>query len=148
MPNTCRYYTTASSKKLNRVGSISVYIKDETSFYFLYCLINSSFAYWWWRIYDGGITYPVGLFQSIPAPINLLKKDDIDFFSGTAKDLIEQEEHFIVTKMNAGAVQENIKFPEEYREKINRRLLSLLGCREVANRFRGVHANQFFKEEM
>lgn len=145
MPNTCRYYTTASARKLNRTGSIIINIDSEEQFYFLYCMINSSFAYWWWRIYDGGITYPSSLFNSMPLPFNLLKKDDKDFFEQVAKKMIIAEHNYTVTKLNAGARQENIKFPDKYRDIINDRILSILGCKQKSTIFKSVHSNRFFE---
>ncbi len=143
MPNTCRYYTTASCRKLKRTGSITVYAADETKRAFLYCMINSSFAYWWWRIYDGGITYPKSLFYDMPLPFNLLDDRDKDDFVMTAKRLMDEEDRFIVTKLNAGRPQENIKFPEKYRNEINGKILSVLGFGEDGERFGDLHANSF-----
>ena len=143
MPNTCRYYTTASGRKLKRTGSITVSVADEDRYNFLYCMINSSFAYWWWRIYDGGITYPAGLFNSMPLPFNLLSGRDRAFFARTAKRMMAEENRFIVMKMNAGELQENIKFPEKYRNEINKRVLSVLGFDDDGNIFDAIHANHF-----
>ena len=145
MPNTCRYFTTASSKKLNRAGSITMYLQNEDDFYFLYCFINSSFAYWWWRVFDGGIVYPIGLLNTLPLPSNLLSDDDKTFFKKIAKELIDMESSFIITKVNAGAAQENIKFPEKYRLIINEKILSILGFKFENDIFRRVHANGFFE---
>lgn len=144
MPNTCRYYTTASHKKLTRTGFIKLHFNDKDYFNFAYCFINSSFAYWWWRIYDGGITYPMGLLKSMPIPINLLTNEDRDFFAQTTSKLIEIEEKNIIIKKNAGANQENIKFPVEYRNLINNRLLEVLGINHDYSIFRNLHANRFF----
>ena len=143
MPNTCRYYTTASRRKLNRTGSITVYVGDEIKHSFLYCVINSSFAYWWWRIYDGGITYPKSLFFDMPLPFNLLTDRDKDFFVLTAKKLMDEEDRFIVTKLNAGEIQENIKFPEKYRNEINAEILSVLGFDDDGDIFSEIHANHY-----
>lgn len=145
MPNTCRYFTTASHRKLKRSGSITLYVEDADTFYFLYCFINSSFAYWWWRIYDGGITYPSGLLKDMPVPLNLLSDADKAFFKQLCLEMIEKEKEYIITKKNAGAVQENIKFPKEYRRKINARILSILGCKCNLNVLDSIHANQFCK---
>lgn len=147
MPNTCRYYTTACSRKLNRGGSITIYVDDKDVFYFLYCLINSSFAYWWWRIYDGGITYSVGLFKEMPAPFNLLTEDDKAFFREIAEKMISKQDDYVVTKMNAGKLQENIKFPEEYRKAINTKLLRILKCGDNPDIFEPIHNNRFFIQE-
>ena len=146
IPNTCRYFTVASSRKLSRTGSIVLNIDDESNFYFLYCLINSSFTYWWWRIFDGGITYPVSLLNDLPVPFNLLSDSDKDYFSNLAKEMISKEDAYIVRKMNAGVAQENIKFPEDYRKKINQRLLKVLGFEFKKDVFEKVHANKFFEE--
>lgn len=143
MPNTCRYYTTASHRKLKRTGAITFYIKDKEAYDFLYCFINSSFAYWWWRIFDGGITYPVSLFYDMPLPFNLLREEDKRFFSDMREFLINEEKKFIITKVNAGAPQENIKFPKEYRSKINNRILKILGFDIQDTIFDTVHANEF-----
>lgn len=143
MPNTCRYFTTASARKLNRTGSITLNIQGEDQYHFLYCMINSSFAYWWWRIYDGGITYPIKLLNNMPVPFNLLNDIDKDFFNNMAKRLMEEEDSFIVTKLNAGTHQENIKFPEKYRIEINKRILSILGFTYSGDIFNPIHINHF-----
>lgn len=144
MPNTCRYFTTASGRKLNRSGSITVNVLDKEKYEFLYCFINSSFAYWWWRIYDGGITYPIGLFNNMPLPYNLLSDEDKIFFSKMTERLRNEENDYIIIKMNAGVPQENIKFPEKYRNEINKRILHILGFDMGGEIFTSVHANQFF----
>ncbi len=148
MPSTCRYFTTASSKKLNRGGSFLLYLNDAKDYDFVYCLINSSFAYWWWRIYDGGITYPLSLLKSLPVPFNLLKEQDFIWFNETASYLKENENSFLIQKMNAGSIQENIKFPEELRKNINIKILELLKFKkEDADKFTQVHANCFFGKD-
>ena len=146
IPNTCRYFTTASSKKLKRTGSISLYIMNKEYYDFIYCLINSSFAYWWWRIFDGGITYPYGLLTSIPIPFDLLTIEDKKFFNDIRNEMNLKEREYIVTKMNAGEIQENIKFPEEYRIKINNRILKILDVDATSSIFDEVHSNTYFRK--
>ena len=146
IPNTCRYYTTASGRKLSRTGSITINVANEKEFNFLYCMINSSFAYWWWRIYDGGITYPVSLLNAMPIPLNLLSSDDEKFFKTTTEKLLKEESKYIITKVNAGVPQENIKFPEKYREEINDRILKLLGSDLDGKAFKKVHSNSYFED--
>lgn len=141
MPNTCRYYTTASVRKLKRNGSISMFLKDQVSYDFIYCLINSSFAYWWWRIYDGGITYPRCLLNNMPIPITLLSEDDKKFFKEMRETMANEENKYIINKVNAGSVQENIKFPSDYREAINERILKILGHDLKGCVFDNIHAN-------
>lgn len=146
MPNTCRYFTTASSEKLNRKGSMVSFVKNEEYFDFLYCFINSSFTYWWWRIFNGGITYPLGLFKEMPLPINLLSDEDKSFFFNMRKEMVSREKEYVVTKLNAGKLQENIKFPEEYRNKINQRILNILKSDVDVSILNSIHSNKFLEE--
>lgn len=146
MPNTCRYFTTASTKKLARSGSLSLFVDDQDKFNFLYCFINSSFAYWWWRIYDGGITYPLSLLKEMPVPFELLSSDDKIFFSKMREEMSSNESKFIVTKVNAGSLQENIKFPEKYRNKINKRILKIIGANQDYKLLNLIHNNKFSKK--
>lgn len=144
MPNTCRYYTTASEHKLIRGGLITINVKDKNVFNYLYCLINSSFVYWWWRVYDGGITYPKSLLNSIPVFYDLLNSDDKVFFENVADEMINKEKFYVVRKVNAGTPQENIRFPKEFRDKINKRILKILGIDLDYSKFDLVHNNSVF----
>lgn len=145
MPNTCRYFTTASSYELQRTGMFTLSFDDKFAFEFAYCLINSSFAYWWWRIFDGGITYPIGLLYNLPNFIDILTEDDRKFFENISSEMISIEKQCIVTKLNAGKLQENIKFPEKYRVEINNRILKILGFNGLSSDiFNVVHKNSFF----
>lgn len=146
MPNTCRYYTTASRRELKRGGYMTISLDDIDKFNYMYCLINSSFVYWWWRIFDGGITYPKGLLYSMPIFFNLLTTEDKKFFSQTACEMISNENSYVITKKNAGDIQENIKFPKKYRDSINARLLGILSCPTNVRVFDLVHTNSFFGE--
>ena len=58
---------------------------------------------------------------------------------------MNEENNYTTTKMNAGAPQENIKVPAEYRENINQRILSVLGLQLDGTIFTAVHANHFFE---
>lgn len=144
IPNTCRYFTTASSAPLKRTGVITLYAKDRPSYDLLYCLINSSFAYWWWRIFDGGITYPVGLLKSLPVFDGLLTAEDRRYFADTRQKMFKTEKSHIAVKLNAGEEQENIKFPPEFRQEINLRFLKILGCPENTETFDAVHSEAAF----
>jgi hypothetical protein len=57
--------------------------------------------------------------------------------------MIQVESNYIVTKMNAGEPQENIKFPQKYNKKINDRILSILGCKDTSEIFVPIHSNNF-----
>lgn len=147
MPNTCRYFTTASKRCLSRGGYITLSVENSDKFNYLYCLINSSFVYWWWRIYDGGITYPKSLLGSLPIFYDLLTDDDKKYFAIVTKEMVSKEESYLIRKLNAGKTQENIKFPKKYRDEINNRMLSILACDIKPSTFDLVHANSFISIE-
>lgn len=125
MPNTCRYFTSAFSGVMKRNGQTTLHFDDEKKFDFAYCLINSSFAYWHWRLYDGGITYPVGLLLKMPSVYDSLSEADHMFFRETVLEMSARAGEFIIKKNNVG-VQENIKYPRQYRDRINQRLFKIL----------------------
>ncbi len=146
VPTTCRYYTTAFNGVLNRTGQTQLRFADKDVFNYVFCLINSSFVYWYWRLYDGGITYPKGLLESVPVFFDLLTDGDKKFFEKTAEEMIARAGEFIITKNNVG-VQENIKYPAEYRNKINAKLLKILGLDEDESVFEVLHAHSAFGED-
>jgi predicted RNA methylase len=140
IPNSCRYFTTASKTKLSRSGMHILYAKDKTAFNLLYCFINSSFCYWHWRLFDGGINYALNLLLSMP-----IKYSNDKFFETIASEMISIEKKYIVKKLNAGVEQENIKFPpEEYRAKINAKIFGLLGINDNVNILDIIHSNNVF----
>jgi SAM-dependent methyltransferase len=146
IPNTCRYYTSALDRPLNRKGQILLPFDDKGKFRYAYCLINSSFAYWHWRMYDGGITYPRNLLMNMPVFYDVLTAADKAFFKRTAEAMIRLTPEYMITKRNVG-VQENVKFPAFWREKINKRFLKILGCDVSEKVFDPIHANRAFPEE-
>lgn len=144
MPNTCRYYTTAFSGIMNRNGQIILHFHDEKKFHFAYCLINSSFAYWHWRLYDGGITYPLGLLMKMPSVYHLLTENDHKFFKETFNEMSSRAAEFVIKKNNVG-VQENIKYPRSYRDAINQRILKILGIKIDNSTLDLIHSNMALK---
>lgn len=138
MPTTCRYFTVATDRPLRRGGQHLLRVDGYDRFCYLYCLLNSSFAYWHWRIYDGGITYGKGLLQALPVPGGLTA-EDAAFFRRTAEEMIRETEKFVVRKNNVG-VQENVKFPREYRDAVNERILRILGRDEPPEVFDLLHS--------
>ncbi len=147
MPNTCRYFTVGSFRKLDRRGYITLSFNSKEEFNFVYALINSSFVYWWWRIYAGAFTYPKGLLYSVPIFLEKLTDLDKIFFEKIVSEMIEKENEYITTKLNAGKKQENIKFDEYYRNKLNERFLKILNCSNNYSDFVDVHSNHFNKED-
>lgn len=140
VPNTCRYYTVAANGKLKRSGQIVLNFENEDVFNFVFCLINSSFAYWYWRMFDGGVTFQKGLLLDMPVFFDLLTAEDKSFFNEMAGEMINNAGNYIVTKNNIG-VQENIKYPKEIRDVINKKLLEVLNVKTNERIFDLVHSN-------
>ena len=127
VPSTCRYFSVASRRDLRRVGKYTLAFDDAQAWGFAYAMINSSFCYWHWRLYDGGIAYPISLLKEMPSVYHRLTPAEKRTFFKTADEMARSEEKFLSYKKNAGRPQENIKFPTEYRERINRLVLRVLG---------------------
>lgn len=140
IPTTCRYFTTAANGTINRSGQITLCFDNQDVYNYIYCMINSSFAYWYWRLFDGGITYSKSLLLSLPLFFDLLNDKDKEFFNKTAEEMICKTNQYIVKKNNIG-VQENIKYPRKYRDKINRKILDILSINADEKIFDIVHSN-------
>lgn len=140
VPNTCRYNTTASVKNIKRSGQITLNFDNKRIMSFVFCLINSSFAYWFWRLYDGGITYPKGLLADMPVFYDKCNDNDLKFFEQMADEMSSCVDNYIVTKNNVG-VQENIKYPRMYRDKINEKFLSIFDVKDDVRLFDVLHSN-------
>ena len=138
IPNTCRYYTSGAKRTLKRTGKMTVYCKDEDSFYLAYAFANSSLCYYYHRICNGGVTYPVTLLKAMP--VFGEATPELKAFCNT---LITNEETNLVLKKNAGAFQENIKIPMQDRIKLNNLLLEQIGLKTTAALIK-VHSNSCF----
>jgi len=128
---------------LNRKGSITLSFDDKEKYDYVYCLINSSFAYFHWRLYDGGITYPKNLLLDMPVFFSELSAADKDFFRRMREQMSAAANGFTVTKNNVG-VQENIKFPKAYRDRLNEKLLAIIGAQQGIAVFDSVHSCSAF----
>ena len=146
VPTTCRYFTVGSSFELKRDGKRMFYLKDNKYYDYIYTLLNSSFAYWWWRLIDGGINCSMSLIGSIPSIYNLLNENNKKELSTIAKDMQKHEKEYLVYKRNAKKMQESIKFPKEYRDKINKVFLNALGVDDKPQVFDIIHSSAIFKQ--
>lgn len=145
VPNTCRYFSVAASRDLKRTGKINIKISNQDVYDYLYCLLNSSFCYWHWRLYDGGITYAKTLLNNLPDIYHMLNDNQKKQLSDIANEMRTKEEEYLSYKKNAGELQENIKFPDLYRQKINNVLLLALNIKEDSNIFNPIHSNHIFE---
>lgn len=135
IPNTPRYFVTASHRNLDRSGSIEIYAKDKKSFDLLYVLLNSTFSYLWWRICDGGITLTRDTLMHLPVP------DITSDITDVVNEGLTLESKCIQIKANAGKNNENVKFPDEYRKKLNRIVLKSLAMPSLEDDLYTVHSN-------
>lgn len=146
VPTTCRYFTVGSKKILNRDGKRIIHVSDEEKYNYVYCMLNSTFTYWYWRLYDGGINCPLTIINSIPVFYNKLTELQKKELNNIAETMQRNEKKYLVYKMNAGKKQENIKFPVEYRNKINKIFFEVLGIKENINIFNKLHSSSLFEE--
>ena len=113
-------------------------------FNYAYCLINSSFAYWHWRLFDGGITYPVSLLLKMPIFYASLSDEDHVVFKTIVREMSSRAHEFVVKKKNVG-IQENIKYPRQYRDRINQRFLDILNLKVDNSTMDLIHSNMALK---
>lgn len=147
VPTTCRYFTVGALRDLNRDGKRVVYIENSEYYNYVYCILNSSFAYWYWRLYDGGINCPLTIINSIPVFYDKMDEKQKNEINAIASEMQSKEKEFLVYKMNAGKKQENIKFPKKYRDRINTIFLEVLGFKNCdSDIFNKVHSSSLFEE--
>ena len=144
MPTTCRYFTVGAKRALKRDGKRVLHVADSEKYNYVYCLLNSTFAYWYWRLYDGGINCPLSIINNLPVFYNRLTGKQKAAINEIAKQMQKNEEKYLVYKMNAGKKQENVKFPPEYRNRINKIFLEALGIDEEVSIFDQVHSSSLF----
>lgn len=142
VPNSCRYYTVGTIRDLQRTGKNTLYFKTKEDRDLVYCLLNSSFAYWYWRLYDGGITYSISLLKAMPIFLNKITLTDKEELLKIATTLQAEENNYLVYKKNASQLQENIKFPKKYRHEINDILGRILNSNTKILEI--IHKNSFF----
>ena len=127
MPHACRYFTCGVTYPMKRAMRDTIYAKDEKSFYYIHTMLNSSFAYWYWRMFDGGINFSSFLALKMPSFIDVISDEQYQKMKELVDEVIADETKYIVKKMNAGEYQENVKFPIEYRRKFDELILEILG---------------------
>ena len=76
--------------------------------------------------------------------INYLSIDDIKLLKSIVSDAQDKESNFLVYKKNASEIQENVKFPEEYRELFNKFIFKTLQIDNECNKLSQIHSNCVF----
>jgi hypothetical protein len=116
IPSTPRYFISALRKEVSRSSFRILYFYNKQEYDLAYLLLNSSYAYWWWRINDGGMTISEKTLLSLPIPDNI----------PVNTQLISKIEHSELTnrvvKKNAGKNNENVKHKADLIEEINQNL--------------------------
>ena len=141
VPTSPRYFTSAAHKQLERGAKHVLLFDTFENMCLAYIILNSSWAYAWWRFYDGGITLTKSLIMDIPVPQNA----DMQSIISQAKRLFEQEAEYTVYKKNAGKMNENIKFPEKIVNENTRMLFPEASEHEI-EAFKNMHSNSIEKE--
>ena len=146
LPTTCRYFTVGSKRNLCRVGKRIIRIKDKNQYNYVYCVMNSTFAYWYWRLYDGGINCPLSIINTIPVFYDLFNDRQLAKLNKIATEMQNKESEYLVYKINAGKKQENIKFPRKYRDEINKLFFEVLNIKEDISILNKIHSSSLFGE--
>lgn len=110
---TPRYYISAAYRNLDRGSKVVLYFANASDRDRAAVILNSSLPYIWWRSLDGGVTLTKRVLSSIPIT-------DAQFPSNLPMKLCNDEQSSIVTKLNAGRINENVKRPSELVEELNK----------------------------
>lgn len=136
VPATPRYRTSASTRQLDRSSMIVLCFSDEGSMRLAYITLNSSIAYAWWRMHDGGITLTRTLCMSIP----LVPSPGDDAVAEAFGRLVRLEPSSVHVKMNAGKRNESLDFGQDVIDGNTRLLLGGRYGEDVLEAFAAMHS--------
>ena len=135
VPTTPRYYITASKRPLSRTSFQTLYFPDEATLNHAYLILNSSVMFWWWRVNDGGMTLSKETLLSTPM-FHFTQNDKL------VKELELGERNNLVSKLNAGLQNENIKHEQKLLEALTETVVG----KTVAKMLSPIHNNTDFPE--
>lgn len=118
LATTPRYFISAAMEPLERSSLRTLYFSNEKDRDTAYFLLNTSYAYWWWRIADGGMSLTGKTIFSLPVPIGFTPPSEM------IEQMRESEKNSKVFAKNGGKIQENIKHPMEKVKQWNHALLT------------------------
>lgn len=121
VPSTPRYATTATVMNINRSSMIDLKFDDENDMMLAYAIMNSSIAYMWWRMIDGGIT--ITNKQVAITPIPALTDNQKQELFNHVRSMIANEHDHLTIKLNAGKNNENVKWNRNEIRELNKLLL-------------------------
>ncbi len=102
VPIALRYYLAAVQRPLDRENVHRLYFTNADDRDRAWIVLNSSLAYWWWRVYEGGIVVSKALLRSVPMPLTSAPE-------ALVAELARSEEDNLVLKLNAGLATANVK---------------------------------------
>lgn len=114
---TPRYFISATFRTLDRGSKATLNFRSAVDRDRAALVLNSSLPYLWWRALDGGVTLPRRVLMSVPVP----PIEALD--AGLLERLRRSEAENLVTKLNAGRQNENVKHPPELVDDLNRLVL-------------------------
>jgi len=104
VPIALRYYLAAVQRPLDRDNVHRLYFATAEDRDRAWIVLNSSLAYWWWRVYEGGIVVSKALLTSVPMPLTTAP-------AALVAELAQSEDENLVLKLNAGLATANVKHP-------------------------------------
>jgi hypothetical protein len=143
-PTTPRYHTTAAIHELQRTGKTILHFATYEDMAIAYVTINSSVAYAWWRMTDGGITLTNKTLLS--TPIFVKTKHDKIACQQFVNNISAHETDYIVAKKNAGKMNENLSFPDNLVEQMT--MLAMPNASsQVISELTAFHTNSVIEQE-
>ena len=136
VPSPPRYFISALKEKVSRTSSKTLYFHSSDDRDRAYLLLNSSFAYWWWRVNDGGMTLSERTLLSLPHLVFNMDRHLVC-------ELEKSEKTSKVYKKNAGKMIENVKHPLELIKRVNH-----LVCPDYETELVGTHSNSSISESI
>lgn len=134
IPSSPRYFISALKEPVDRVSMRELHFSNKEKRDRAYLLLNSSVAYWWWRVRDGGMTLSLQTLLSSPVPM-------FNPEPALVKKLQNSEISSKVYKNNAGAPRENVKHSLDLILEINKKVKP-----DWADRLIKVHQNSEFDQ--
>ena len=111
VPKAIRYFTTASRDDLRRAQTV-ISFKDILSRNLAQVLINSSYFYWFWRIFGNGFQVSKRNLYSLPIPSRIRVQSSEEGIAEMCS-LLEEKKHLLtVTKQNNRPIK-NIKYDKD-----------------------------------
>ena len=120
VPVTPRYFLSAVKRVLDRGHAHRLFFATAEDRDRAYVVLNSSLAYWWWRVYEGGITVSKSILESVPVPALTTSALTTSALITLVEALEASEGENVVVKRNAGRPNENVKHPWRLLRDLNR----------------------------